>query len=60
MRPTISRSTLIGSAPCAAALGFAADNFLFYGTGGLAYGHMEVEVGFRLYDATTIETRPLE
>ena len=24
-------------------LGFAADNILFYGTGGLAYGHMEAE-----------------
>jgi outer membrane immunogenic protein len=31
-------------------LGFAADNFLFYGTGGLAYGHMEAESDFRLYD----------
>jgi outer membrane immunogenic protein len=26
-----------------ARLGFAADNFLFYGTGGLAYGHSEVD-----------------
>ena len=24
-------------------LGFAADNFLFYGTGGLAYGHMQAD-----------------
>lgn len=31
-------------------LGFAADNFLFYGTGGLAYGHLEAESDFRLYD----------
>ena len=32
-------------------LGFAADNFLFYGTGGLAYGHMEAESDLRVYDA---------
>ncbi len=29
-------------------LGFEADNFLFYGTGGLAYGHMEAESDFRI------------
>lgn len=31
-------------------LGFAADNLLFYGTGGLAYGHLEAESDFRVYD----------
>lgn len=30
-------------------LGFAADNMLFYGTGGLAYGHLEVESDARAY-----------
>jgi len=30
-------------------LGFAADNILFYGTGGLAYGHMEASSDVRLY-----------
>lgn len=34
-------------------LGFAADNLLFYGTGGLAYGHMEAESDFRVYDGAT-------
>jgi outer membrane immunogenic protein len=39
-------------------LGFAADNFLFYGTGGLAYGHLEVESDFRLYnDADVLQGR---
>ena len=31
-------------------LGFAADNFLFYGTGGLAYGHMQADSDFRVSD----------
>lgn len=31
-------------------LGFAADNVLFYGTGGLAYGHMEASSDFKIYD----------
>lgn len=30
-------------------LGYAADNFLIYGTGGLAYGHAEAESDFRYY-----------
>ena len=34
-------------------VGFAADNFLFYGTGGLAYGHLQAESDFRLYDHGT-------
>lgn len=34
-------------------LGFAADNLLFYGTGGLAYGHMEASSDLRFYDGTT-------
>lgn len=37
-------------------LGFAADNFLFYGTGGLAYGHMEADVDIDLLDTETDET----
>jgi outer membrane immunogenic protein len=35
-------------------LGFAADNFLFYGTGGLAYGHLEAESDFRVVDGGTV------
>ena len=31
-------------------LGFAADNLLFYGTGGLAYGHMEASAELELSD----------
>ena len=31
-------------------LGFAADNFLIYGTGGLAYGHMEASADVELID----------
>jgi outer membrane immunogenic protein len=45
-------------------LGFAADNFLIYGTGGLAYGHMEASAEIELsdvdesvsYDASTDAT----
>ena len=37
-------------------LGFAADNFLFYGTGGLAYGHMEADVDVHVTDTDTDET----
>lgn len=29
-------------------LGFAVDNMLFYGTGGLAYGHMEADSDFKI------------
>lgn len=32
-------------------LGFAFDNVLLYGTGGLAYGHMEADSDFRVYDS---------
>jgi outer membrane immunogenic protein len=35
-------------------LGFAADNFLFYGTGGLAYGHLEAESDFRVTDGAEV------
>ena len=31
-------------------LGFAADNFLFYGTGGLAFGHMEANIDIDVTD----------
>jgi outer membrane immunogenic protein len=34
-------------------LGFAADNFLFYGTGGLAYGHLKADSDVRFYDDQT-------
>jgi outer membrane immunogenic protein len=37
-------------------LGFAADNFLFYGTGGLAYGNMEANVDLDVTDIGTGNT----
>jgi outer membrane immunogenic protein len=37
-------------------LGFAADNILFYGTGGLAYGHMDASSDVRLYNSSSDPT----
>lgn len=37
-------------------LGFAADNLLFYGTGGLAYGHLEASSDLRFYDNSGTQT----
>ena len=37
-------------------LGFAADNILFYGTGGLAYGHMDASSDIRLSNNDTDPT----
>jgi len=39
-----------------ARLGFAADNFLFYGTGGLAYGHLEADASINVVDREAEET----